>query len=315
MDLATDPHILSIGEALMDIVVPADSPVPTAEIPGGSPANVAMTLGRLGRNVGLQTWLAHDERGEIIEDHFTASHVVITEESFGADHTPTALAKLNEKGAASYTFDLDWCPPSPIRVSTQARIVHSGSIAAVIEPGAHAVLDAMVTARQHAIITYDPNARPALMGTPEQALATVNKFIGISDVVKVSDEDIAWLTNGREIDEVVRDWLTAGPSLIVVTKGKDGAAAFTSNGVRRSIPAGDVKVEDTVGAGDSFMGGLIDALWSLGLVGAMSRPALRDLDASKVDFILQRAATIGDITVSRAGANPPWLSELAEFLA
>jgi len=153
------------------------------------------------------------------------------------------------------------------------------------------------------------------MGTPEQALATVNKFIGISDVVKVSDEDIAWLTNGREIDEVVRDWLTAGPSLIVVTKGKEGAAAFTSNGVRRSIPAGDVKVEDTVGAGDSFMGGLIDALWSLGLVGAMSRPALRDLDAAKVDFILQRAATIGDITVSRAGANPPWLSELAEFLA
>ena len=185
----------------------------------------------------------------------------------------------------------------------------------MIEPGAHAVLDAMVTARQHAIITYDPNARPALMGTPEEALATVNKFIGISDVVKVSDEDIAWLTNGREIEDVVRDWLTAGPSLIVVTKGKDGAAAFTSSGVRRSIPAGDVKVEDTVGAGDSFMGGLIDALWSLGLVGAMSRPALRDLDASKVDFILERAATIGDITVSRAGANPPWLSELADFLA
>ena len=132
MDLATDPHILSIGEALMDIVVPADSPIAAVEIPGGSPANVAMTLGRLGRNVGLQTWLAHDERGDILEEHFTASHVVITEESFGADHTPTALAKLNEKGAATYTFDLDWCPNSPIAVSTQARIVHSGSIAAVI---------------------------------------------------------------------------------------------------------------------------------------------------------------------------------------
>ncbi len=315
MDLATDPHILSIGEALMDIVSPADNPSATTEIPGGSPANVAMTLGRLGRNVGLQTWLSRDERGRILEEHFGASHVLITEESFGAERTPTALASLNEKGAATYTFDLDWCPQSPIQVSQQARVVHSGSIAAVIEPGAHAVLDAMVTARQHAIITYDPNARPALMGTPQQALTTVNKFIGISDVVKVSDEDIAWLTGGRDIDDVVRDWLTAGPALIVVTKGKEGAAAFTSSGIRRSIPAGDVKVEDTVGAGDSFMGGLIDALWSLGLVGAMSRPALRDLDITKVDFILQRAATIGDITVSRAGANPPWLSELAEFMA
>ena len=75
MDLATDPHILSIGEALMDIVVPADSPIAAVEIPGGSPANVAMTLGRLGRNVGLQTWLAHDERGDILEEHFTASTI------------------------------------------------------------------------------------------------------------------------------------------------------------------------------------------------------------------------------------------------
>ncbi len=311
MDLNTDPHILSIGEALMDIVSPASQPQAAQEIPGGSPANVAMTLGRLGRNVALQTWLAHDERGEILNRHFTDSHVYITPESFGAERTPTALATLDEKGAATYTFDLDWNPKAPIEVSHQARIVHAGSISAVIEPGAHAVLDAMVTARQHAIVTYDPNARPSLMGTPEQALATVNKFIGISDVVKVSDEDIAWLTNGRDIADVVRDWLTAGPALIVVTRGKEGALACTSSGVRRSIPTGDVTVVDTVGAGDSFMGGLLDALWSLGLVGAMSRPALRELDAARVDTILERAASISDITVSRAGANPPWLSELA----
>ena len=314
MDLDSDPHVLAIGEALMDIVTPANDAASSTEIPGGSPANVAMTLGRLGRNVALQTWIGDDARGHALAEHFGASHVDITPESFGASHTSTATALLDERGHASYTFDFEWDPVAPIRVSPLARVVHAGSISAVQQPGAAAVLDALVSARQHAIVTYDPNARPAIMGSPEEALRTVNKFVAVADVVKVSDEDIEWLTQGRDTDDVVADWLTMGPSAVVVTRGKIGGLIVTSSGVRAAALPADVKVVDTVGAGDSFMGGIIDALWSLGLVGAMSRPALRTLDETKARAILQRASAISDITVSRAGANPPWLSEIAGIL-
>ena len=119
---------------------------------------------------------------------------------------------------------------------------------------------------------------------------------------------------GNDTDDVVADWLTMGPSAVVVTRGKIGGLIVTSSGVRAGALPADVKVVDTVGAGDSFMGWIIDALWSLGLVGAMSRPALRTLDETKARAILQRASAISDITVSRAGANPPWLSEIAGIL-
>lgn len=312
MDPQTDPHVLAIGEALIDIVSPASDPSAVTEIPGGSPANVAMTLGRLGRPVSLQTWIGQDARGNVVRAHFGASHVDITPESSGAARTPTARATLDEHGAATYTFDLEWAPATPIRVGAAAAAVHTGSIAAVLQPGATAVLEALAGARGHAIITYDPNARPAIMGSAEEALPTVLRFVAAADVVKVSDEDIAWLTGGRPVEDVAREWLALGPSLVIITRGKLGALAVSSSGVRQTAATGDVAVVDTVGAGDSFMGGIIDALWSLGLVGVEARPVLRSLDAAQVRAILRRASAVSDVTVSRAGANPPWLAELAE---
>ncbi|PID98073.1 MAG: carbohydrate kinase [Actinobacteria bacterium] len=310
MDLTTDPHILAIGEALIDIVTPISYPANSQEIPGGSPANVAMTLGRLGRNVALQTWIGNDSRGRMIMEHFGASNVLITEESYGAQHTTTANALINDAGSASYTFDMEWAPSAPIHVSPQARIVHAGSISAFVEPGATVVLDALVAARRHALVTYDPNARPAIMGNPKLALDKVSLFVAVSDVVKVSDEDIAWLTGGRNMEDVIVEWLNMGPQIVIVTRGKEGALAVTSSGVRCESEPGDVAVVDTVGAGDSFMGGILDAMWEYGLVGAESRHKLRTLDEGTVKAILTRADAISDITVSRAGANPPWREEL-----
>ncbi len=310
MDLATDPHVLAIGEALVDIVTPATDPTQETEIPGGSPANVAMTLGRLGRTVALQTWIGNDERGRTVAEHFEASHVAITAESHGATRTPTAHAVLDESGAARYTFDLEWAPNSPIAVGRAAQVVHAGSIATTLQPGSAAVLEALVRARRHAIVTFDPNARPAIMGRPFEALNTITSFLCVADIVKVSDEDIDWLTGGRDVDSVVSDWLTMGPSLVIVTRGKDGALARTPSGLRRTWAPGNVAVVDTVGAGDSFMGGVIDALWALGLVGAGARPALHTLTDEQIDTVLGRASAISDITVSRAGANPPWSEEL-----
>lgn len=309
-DLETTPHVLAIGEALIDVVTPAADPTNVKEIPGGSPANVAMTLGRLDRAVALQTWVGNDPHGKLVVEHFTASHVVIPPESCGASHTTTANALIDERGAATYTFDVEWAPTAPIAVSPMAKIVHAGSISAAIEPGGSAVLDALIRARQHALITFDPNARPAIMGEPDQAWATVQRFVAVSDVIKVSDEDIAWLTNGRDLDEVMTEWLNMGPQLVIVTCGKKGAVARTSSGVKLTVVPEDVPVVDTVGAGDSFMGAILDAMWSLGFVGAESRHMLRQLDEAAVLTILNRAAAVSNVTVSRAGANPPWSHEL-----
>lgn len=311
MTVQSGPHILAIGEALIDVVITYEQPDFPVEIPGGSPANVALTLGRLGRPVALATWIGLDERGRLIDFHMNDSDVHVTAASRGASHTSTALARLDESGAASYTFDLEWAPTPPIKVPPTAQILEAGSISAIIEPGASAVLDALTRGREHALVCFDPNARPSIMGEPEAALASLERFIALADVVKVSDEDIEWLTGGAPIDEVVDRWLGMGPSLVVVTRGKHGSDVVTASGLRFTKTPADVPVVDTVGAGDSFMGGIIDAMWGMGLRGADARETLRTLPEEQVRAIIDRASAVSDVTVSRKGANPPWAHELA----
>ena len=311
MTVQSGPHILAIGEALIDVVITYEQPECPTEIPGGSPANVALTLGRLDRPVALATWIGLDERGRLIDFHMYDSGVHVTGASRGASHTSTALARLDESGAASYTFDLEWAPTAPIEVPETAQIIEAGSISAIIEPGASAVLDALARGREHALICFDPNARPSIMGEPAAALASLERFIALADVVKVSDEDIDWLTGGASIDEVVERWLGMGVSLVVVTRGKYGSEVAMASGLRFTKTPSDVEVVDTVGAGDSFMGGMIDAMWGMGLRGADAREALRTLPEEQIRAIIDRASAVSDVTVSRKGANPPWAHELS----
>ena len=311
MTVQSGPHILAIGEALIDVVITYEQPECPTEIPGGSPANVALTLGRLDRPVALATWIGLDERGRLIDFHMNDSGVHITPASRGASHTSTALARLDENGAASYTFDLEWAPAPPITVPPTAQIIEAGSISAIIEPGASAVLDALTRGREHALVCFDPNARPSIMGEPAAALASLERFIALADVVKVSDEDIDWLTGGASIDEVVERWLGMGVSLMVVTRGKYGSEVAMASGLRFTKTPSDVEVVDTVGAGDSFMGGMIDAMWGMGLRGADAREALRTLPEEQIRAIIDRASAVSDVTVSRKGANPPWAHELS----
>ena len=311
MTVQSGPHILAIGEALIDVVITYEQPDFPVEVPGGSPANVALTLGRLGRPVALATWIGLDERGRLIDFHMYDSDVHVTGASRGASHTSTALARLDESGAASYTFDLEWAPAPPITVPPTAQIIEAGSISAIIEPGASAVLDALTRGREHALVCFDPNARPSIMGEPEAALASLERFIALADVVKVSDEDIEWLTGGAPVDEVVERWLGMGPALVVVTRGKHGSDIATASGLRVTKTPGNVEVVDTVGAGDSFMGGMIDAMWGMGLRGADARETLRSLPEEQARAIIDRASAVSDVTVSRKGANPPWAHELS----
>ena len=303
--------ILVVGEALVDIVERRDGS--RAEHPGGSPANVALGLSRLGRHAVLLTRIGSDPRGTVIREHLQASGVELLPGSVTEAVTSTATALIDEAGVASYLFDLDWALPAGIDLGS-ADALHTGSIAAFLAPGGDAVIELVDRAAGQVTVSYDPNARPRLMGDPEQARVRVEHLVSRSDLVKVSDEDLAWLAPGEPVADVAASWLALGPAVVVVTLGGAGSLALCAAG-RVQVPAPAVAVVDTVGAGDSFMSGLLDHLAGAGLLGAARRPALRAITTADVEAMLRHAARIAAITCSRAGANPPTRAELAGWTA
>jgi len=302
---ADERRVLVVGEALVDLVQRADGS--RHEAPGGSPANVALTLGRLGRHPQLLTSLGDDDRGRAVRGWLEGSGVRVSAGSATGAHTSTATALLDASGAATYEFDLAWSVDT--QLAGPADVLHVGSIATVIEPGASAVLRLVEERRQNATITFDPNIRPALIDDAGAARARVEQLVGLADVVKVSDEDLRWVRPDQSLSEAAADWLALGPAAVVVTLGGEGAFALTAAG-RVSILAPLVSVVDTVGAGDTFMGALIDGLVDADVAGADRRAALRELPLGVLERIMRRSADAAAITVSRPGADPPTREEL-----
>lgn len=303
---------LVVGEALVDVVRGPGGEA-LGRHPGGSPANVALGLSRLGHRAELLTWVGEDDDGALVTDHLAASGVRLVPGSTGAARTSTATATLDAAGVATYGFDLDASMPA-VDLDALAGpegfdVVHTGSIAAVLAPGASVVEGLLSRTRHRATVSYDPNARPALMGDPDVALAKVLAYVGTADVVKVSDEDLAWLRPGVDPLDVAGSWLMRGAALVVVTRGEGGADALGAAG-HVHVDSPPTQVVDTVGAGDSFMSGLLDGLARHGLLGASRRPALRAVGTDTVATVLAHAAGIASITCSRPGADPPWAADL-----
>ena len=316
---APGSRTLVIGEALIDAVAPAGSREDdggtgadaTVEHVGGSPANVALGLAALGHPVSLATWVATDDHGNRIADHCQERGVELTPGSQGAPFTSVAHATIDGTGAATYRFELEWQLPAVPALGAYGH-VHTGSIAAVLEPGGGAVRDTLGMARRTATISYDPNVRPALMGDPVEARRVIEECVALADVVKVSDEDLAWLRPEEAPDDVVADWAGRGPSLIVVTRGDQGAVArLTRTGETHVAPVPPVTVVDTVGAGDSFMAGLISGLLDDGLAGGpAARDRLRRADLAAVVPAIERAIATSRITVGQPGAHAPTRADL-----
>ncbi|TPG35672.1 carbohydrate kinase family protein [Mycolicibacterium hodleri] len=292
---------LVIGEALIDIVQ-RDGQV-TGEHVGGSPLNVAIGLGRLGRDVDFLTHIGDDERGRRIVEYVKASGVQLVPGSTSAARTPTASATIDENGSATYTFDIEWQLTGTPEVSPPA-VVHTGSIAGFLDPGCLATAALLDAYRLSTTITYDPNVRPALIVDREQAISRIDRLVEKADVVKASDEDLRWIDPARTPEQIAQAWHESGPSIVAVTMGGQGAFAVCAAGIVR-VAARPVEVIDTVGAGDSFMTGLIDALWSLELLGGDRRAALSHIDVDALEGVLQAATLASAVTVARAGADLP----------
>ena len=292
---------LVIGEALIDVVQHAGQPL--GEHVGGSPLNVAVGLALLGRHVEFLTYIGDDHRGRRIADYLHDAGVHLVNGSVGASRTATALANLDEKGAATYQFDIDW-RVSPSAAVTGPLVLHTGSIATALAPGRDGVAELIGAHAATATITFDPNIRPVFFENANEARLRVEAVVAHSDVVKASDEDMRWLDPSSSPEELAARWLAVGPAIVAVTFGAAGAYAICAAGDQR-IPAFPTDVVDTVGAGDSFMTGLIDALWDLALLGAGRRERLRDIGTDALREVLKVAALSSALTVARPGAALP----------
>jgi fructokinase len=317
-DISDDAALITvIGESLVDIIDdPRRGNTAPETHPGGSPLNVAVGCSRLDLRTKLVTHFAEDPYGQMIADHLDSNGVETI--VGGSLPTSTALASLDATGAAQYTFAISWDlngASIPALAAAESSLhVHTGSIATVLPPGNKSVRGLIEAARLHATISFDPNCRPAISPDVAAAREQAEDFVAASDVVKASDEDLRWLYPGRTLEESMAAWLELGPSLVALTRGSHGPVILTRRG-RVEIPGESVTVADTVGAGDSFMAGLISGLAQMGALGASARPRLHNLSPDELHALAAYANRAAAITCSRPGANPPTSAELGSLTA
>jgi fructokinase len=291
--------VLVVGEALVDVVRGHATP-------GGSPSNVAVGLARLEVPVELASRFGIDVYGVLLAKHLAGNRVRLASGTVDpAFRTATATATLDPDGVASYEFDMDWRPPA-LRLPDGCVAVHTGSIAAVLAPGAddvrrfvHALTDAPVT------VTLDPNARPTITPDPAQAWSATADLAAYADVVKLSEEDCAFLQPGRTPQEIAAGLLGDRTRCVVITLGGEGAIGITKTATVQVL-APRIEVVDTVGAGDSFMSALIAGLHRRGLLGPVRLAGVEE----HLEDVLATATRAAAITCTRQGADPPTLVEL-----
>ncbi len=305
------PHVLVVGEALIDVV---EEPTGRQRLhPGGSPANVALGLARLGHPVELATHIGSDPHGRLIEEHLRRSGVRLAPGSVVDGPTSTATATLDRQGGASYRFAINWDPPA-VHGSEGPGHLHTGSIATALEPGCARVEDMVAAARPNRTVSYDPNLRPALLGPPGYERPAVERLVASADVVKASEEDLAWLHPGEDPADVAARWARSGPAMVVLTRGGQGSTVHWGLAGRRDLPARRVEVADTIGAGDAFMAGLLAGLLTAGLLGSNPSTLRAAMSGTEPDpavaAALDLAALTAAITCSRPGADPPLLAEV-----
>ncbi|MEY3736766.1 MAG: hypothetical protein RLZZ251_482 [Actinomycetota bacterium] len=285
------------GEALIDLI-PDSTGIRSPKV-GGGPANTAKAVARLGYKTDFIGGISSDSYGAMIEAELKASGVELDLSNRSMDPTALAIATLDSLGVASYEFELEntasfafstsWLPHG------NADVIHIGSVATMLEPGASELLK--WARSKSAPIIFDPNVRPSIDGNKDLYRASVERWIDVASIVKLSEDDLDWLYGD---ESVVKTWFSRGVSLVVITRGDKGLSALGSD-FRVDVPAVSVEVVDTVGAGDTIGAVLVEGILEHGLSG---------LSGANLFKVLERAAKAAAITCSRSGANPPWKAEL-----
>lgn len=316
--------IAVLGERIVDFV-PGDDPQSYRAVAGGSPANVALGVRRLGGEPVLLGRSGDDGLSGLLDRAILDNGLSTAALLRRSGPSMLAVCTRRDDGSVEYYFyyqgspDLMWTSVDLAEALGAARAAgavawHTGSLVSWLGPGVDAVLDAWRAARDAGDLTlsYDPNARPGTVPR-EEMRDRVERFVALSDVVKVSDEDIAFLYPGEAPADVCARWSTAGPALVVLTRGPDGVAAWRGGRQAVDIAGRRVAVADTVGAGDTVTAALLVGLGDAGVLGAGG--SIDTLDDDAIGAILTRAVVAAAITCSRDGANPPTRGEVDQALA
>ena len=292
------------GEVLIDIL-------PTGAVVGGGPANTAKALARLGYEVDFIDGISTDAYGVAARKELERDGVGLSLALCSDKPTCTATVTLDSKGSASYEFLIDgtstfdfndsWLP-DPERL--KPSILHIGTLVTIVEPASTTLFNWAIKCAEFAPIVFDPNVRSSVVGDPEKYRLAVEKWVGISSVIKLSDDDISWLYPDESMDEVAKRWIAGGASLVVITRGAKGIIGYTEDGYEE-VDGAKVTVVDTVGAGDTVGAVVVEGILKHSVIG---------LQGQVLNAVLHRAAIAAGITVSRAGAQPPRLHELVEAL-
>lgn len=301
--------VLVIGEVLVDLIWRTDDTERITPYPGGSPANVALGLRRLGVPATLCTCWGDDPAGRLIEAHLQRAGLDVQRVRSASNRTTIALAYVDPaSGGATYEFLPAW-DPGPIDIAEDVTLLHTGSLAGVIGPGADRVQEACrhVRAKSGGTVAIDLNVRPAALPRPDAYRAAADQLVGYAHVVKASDEDLEWLYPGLDPVDTARALLNLGPRLAIVTHGSRGATAVTArHRVEAAAPV--VEVVDSIGAGDAFQAALLDALLGYGRApgGAVRIPETPE----ELRELLEYCVIAGALACTRAGAEPPTREEI-----
>lgn len=307
--------ILCCGEALIDMLPREAATGETAFVPfaGGSVFNSAIALGRLGVPTGFFSGISSDFFGEVLRDTLARSNV---DYSFAAiSDRPTTLAFVRlVDGQARYAFYDENTAGRMLSESDMPFVDESidamlfGCISLISEP-CGSVYEALMTRESKKRVMFlDPNIRAGFITDREKHLARMKRMIALADIVKLSDEDLNWFGEHGSHDEIAAEWLKLGPKLIVITKGAHGADAYTAHATVR-VPGVKVDVVDTVGAGDTVNAGILVSLHNQGL---LNKGAIATLNDDQIHAAIALGVRAAAVTVSRAGANPPWAAEMRD---
>jgi len=306
--------ILCCGEALIDMLprITTEGEAAFAPYVGGAVFNSAIALGRLGAPAGFFSGLSSDLFGGQFREALGASKVSSTYAHTSPRPTTLAFVRLTN-GQATYTFydentagrmlTIEDLP----KLGAEIEAMLFGAISLISEPAGSAYEEFMRREHETRVMMLDPNIRPNFIPDKAKHLRRIREMMAMADIVKLSDEDLKWFDEAGSHEDVVRNWLDRGPKLIVVTHGSEGAVGY-SKAHKVTVMPQKVKVVDTVGAGDTFNAGILASLHEQGL---LAKAAIGELSEDAIRKALELGARAAAVTVSRAGANPPWRHEIA----
>ena len=305
--------ILCCGEALIDMLPRQSTLGENAYAPyaGGAIFNTAIALGRLGISTSFFTGLSDDMLGDVLRETLASSSVDYGPCAISSRPTTVAFVKL-VNGSATYAFYDEGTAGRMITfddlpvLGADCEALHFGAISLIPDPCGGTYEALMAREHKSRVISLDPNIRPGFIKDKAAHHARIMRMAAQSDIIKFSDEDLEWFGMHGDHDALAARWLEMGPKLVVITKGADGADAYTKN-IKVTVPSQRVTVVDTIGAGDTFDAGVLASLKRDNL---LTKAQVADLDETAIRNALTLAAKIAAVTVSRAGANPPWASEI-----